>query len=472
MIEMAEKIMLFLSPLTIRDPMPDEPYQLPDGSGRVVYGYHTNEAPVKALLTLHPEITDIICICSEKADKTAFNYFREKIRDFCAKNEVNIQPIPFNTNQSVERELLPFVLSGGGLEPGDILYLDVTGGPRDNVIKTVLLSRALMYMGVMTRSMVYSSRIPSNQVIDITETLRVFDLLDGIQNFTSFGAVRQLRDFYGERPENDDVEKLLVSMETLIDDVTLCRFNKLGRHLKKFNQAMKSGVFPNDPLLKMLLPRFRETYCKGPDNKMSELELIAWCTDSDRLQTALTLYTEILPQLLIKQELVHIYGGDPEKEEAIEEPLRAGWQNESILRINEYVLNMNLDWEVMRWKKITSQLPLTIENLPVLLESNKNRDAQGKPFVTLNCREEDFQAVLRDYVYLRAIRNMLCHASTTLPSKKAELIRYFAGCYYAPNRKYPSLTIGTLGLCAEQVKDVLRCAIERIEGMIQNREEQ
>jgi len=467
---MAEKILLFLSPLIIRNDMREEPYTLPDGGGEV-YGYHTNEAPVKALLRQHPEVLDIICICSDEAERTAYDYFETKILSFLGDREVNIIPIPFDTNQSVERELLPLVLSKGGLEPGDILYLDVTGGPRDNVMKTVLLSRALMYMGVVTRGMVYSSRIPSNQVIDITETLRVFDLLDGIQNFTSFGAVRQLRDFYGKREDNDAVEQLLVSMETLMDDVTLCRFKNLSAHLRTFNRKMQSGDFSNEPLLEKLLPRFRETYCKGPNNKMSELELIAWCMDSDRLQTALTLYTETLPQLLIDQQLVDIHGGDPEKDDAIQHTVAAGWQNESILRINEYVLNMNLDWNAMEWIESSSKLPLAIENLPVLLEANENKDAHGQPFVTLNCQVSDFQAVLRDFVYLRTIRNMLCHASTTLPSKKAGLIKYFTNCSYAPNKKYPSLAQGTLGLRSEQVKDVLRCAITRVETMIQKSKE-
>lgn len=475
---MAEKIMLFLSPLISKPQMLDEQYEMPDGNG-TVWGYHTNEAPVKALLTLHPGVTDIICICSEEAERTAYSYFEAKILRFLGGRPVNILPIPFDTNQSVERELLPLVLGGGGLEPGDILYLDVTGGPRDNVIKTVLLSRALMYMGVRTRSMVYSSRIPSNQVIDITETLRVFDLLDGVQSFTSFGAVRQLRDFYGKRADNDAVEQLLVSMETLMDDVTLCRFTNLNAHLQAFNQAMQRDQFANEPLLEKLLPRFRETYCKGPNNEMSELELVAWCMDSDRLQTALTLYTENLPQLLMNHGLVQISRQNPEKEQRIlEKKLKESEQNEAKLLINEYVLYMNLDWDKMKWK-ISNAPPelLVIENLPELLQSDQNRAADQQPFVALNCAAEDFQAVLRDFVYLRIIRNMLCHASTALQLKKIRLSNYFTHCPYARGKAYPSLTDGPSGLRSErlrseQVKDVLRCAIARVEALIQQSKEQ
>ena len=214
---MAEKIILFLSILNATAAPASYTYKGDRETGTVT-GTQTNEAPVKWLLRKHPGISEVICLCSAESTKeitrktkdggsivqSAWDHFSTDIDRFGQKNALSIQcsPIPYQAEESLERDILPRLMEH--IAPDDVIYLDLTGGMRNDNLNLFLLSRVLNYTGVTIRGAVYSN-FQTKQVEDMSHLIRLFDLVEGVQDFTSFGSVRKLRDYFGSPAQDESV---------------------------------------------------------------------------------------------------------------------------------------------------------------------------------------------------------------------------------------------------------------------------
>ena len=146
---MAKKIILFLSEL--RPNTPEKEYICP-GDLRVTGG-QTNEAPVKYLLKIHPDISEILCIVTPRALSTAWQRFSEEIQ--AVSPMVVLKQIPFV--DGVDFAEGPIVDVVRQVQPGDEIFLETTGGFRNAIMHLLLLSRILTFKGIRTAMAVYSN---------------------------------------------------------------------------------------------------------------------------------------------------------------------------------------------------------------------------------------------------------------------------------------------------------------------------
>lgn len=409
---MAEKIILFLSDL--KPSARPASYTFQGGNaGDAVSGTQTNEAPVKWLLRMHPGITQIICFCSPEstacatqraadgtvrtAEKSAFAHFSDEIGRFRKAASPELVALPYHASESLERDLLPKLLPYIASE--DVIYLDLTGGMRNDNLNLFLLSRVLNYTGVIIGGAVYSN-FQTKQVEDMTRLIHTFDLVEGVQDFTSFGSVKKLRAYYGTPAKDPTVEKLLTTMETLIHNITLCRINNINVHMKAFSKALNRARHCGDPLLEQLLPTFRRKYCKGADNSMTTPELITWCLDSDMVQQAVTLYTERIPAYLVDEKFLTIGTLEENVQQSVEKEGRKSHQDENVILFDKDLLYRGKGCP--NRKDAPCIYAKTIECLGEALENT--------PY-TLNRSEYEMQQILRDYIYLKMVRNMINHAN-------------------------------------------------------------
>ena len=406
---MAEKIILFLSILNTAATPASYTYK-GDGETETVTGTQTNEAPVKWLLRKHPDISEVICLCSTESTKeiprkikdggsiaqSAWGHFSEDIGRFGKKNTLSVQcfPISYEEEESLERDILPRLMEH--IAPDDVIYLDLTGGMRNDNLNLFLLSRVLNYTGVTVRGAVYSN-FQTKQVEDVSHLIHLFDLVEGVQDFTSFGSVRKLRDYFGSPAEDEAVEKLLSAMETLINNITICRSKSIKNDLESFNKALNQAKHCGNPLLEQLLPTFRSKYCKGKENQITLPELISWCLDSDMIQQALTLYTERIPAYLVEEHFLTV--GDLE-DTKIDTKARNSHQDKITIQFNTDLLYRGQSCRPSRYAPCP--YAKTIECLSEALD--------GTPYV-LNRSEYGMQEILRDYIYLKMVRNMINHAN-------------------------------------------------------------
>ena len=146
-------------------------------------------------------------------------------------------------------DILPKILEK--IEAKDTIYLETSGGKRDNVMYLTLLSRALTYQGVTIGQAVYSD-FEKKQIKDITDQYRLFDLIGGMQDMASFGNVGKLREYLGNPAEDILIENLLSAMEVLFENITLCRTKNIDASMESFNKALKEAENCENPLMRQL----------------------------------------------------------------------------------------------------------------------------------------------------------------------------------------------------------------------------
>jgi len=282
------KIVLFLSSLR-SDASPKE-YSCPDGSRTC--GLQTNEAPVKYLLQKYSDISEILCIVTPEAKETAWEVFDKAVR--ACKPGVILTEIPYEEPENFNERPLAAILAR--VSPGQEILLETTGGLRNTIMQLLLLNRILSYRGVRIGEAVYSN-FQKGMVEDVSHLFHLFDLVGGMQELTSFGSVRTLRTYYGTPADSPVMEELLASMERLNEVITLCRASQIDDSMKRFSAALQAVERQSsDPLMAQLLPVFRQKF----GEKMSVLDLIEWCVENDMLQQALTLYTEMVPSVIMR----------------------------------------------------------------------------------------------------------------------------------------------------------------------------
>lgn len=384
---MASKIILFLSTFNSRST--ENTYTCPDGSA--VLGTQTNDAPVRYLLQAHHNVQKIICVVTTQARETIWDYFQNIVREAAPKAE--IISVQYEEDENFSEKAIPAVLEH--TQSDDDIFLDVTGGFRNANMYLLLLSRVLSYKGIHTAGAVYSN-FQTKTVEDISHLIKLFDLVGGMQELTSFGNVRTLRSYYDQQarrnpPGSKTITNLLSSMERLTETITLCRTRQIEERLNQFNAALTDAENCEDPLMRTLLPVFREKFGR----KMTIPGLIKWCVENGMIQQALTIYKERIPTYLIRdrKDILEVKSGAAGLENA------NAYQNEDEAWFYEYLLPS---------LKSRSSLELDADTLYTYFEPK--------------CSILKLKEILMDYLYIRALRNMIHHAndSSTESQKRIE----------------------------------------------------
>lgn len=367
---MSKKIILFLSPFDAGRAK-EQIYQCP--TGLEVIGAQTNEAPVRYLLQTYHDVSEIICVVTQKAKDTAWERFSGTVRE--VRPGMTPFPIPYEESEDFSTAALPAILAR--VSGKDEILLETTGGFRNAIMYLLLVSRALSYSGVRTVGAVYSN-FQKSRVEDVSHLVGLFDLVGGMQELAGFGSVRTLREYYKTqaRPE-PAVKALLDAMEALNGDITLCRTARLDERIERFNNAMDQAGDCGDPLMKALLPAFRDKFGK----RLSVPGLIKWCVNHDMLQQALTIYKERIPAYLFQRE---IFSCGPEVKPPKSTP---EYRNEYEAIFHEQLL--------CNWKLLQFGEPLPTQAL-----------AWDRRYP-----ESQLQDIVRDYLYIRLLRNMINHAN-------------------------------------------------------------
>ncbi|MEG2454739.1 MAG: TM1812 family CRISPR-associated protein, partial [Oscillospiraceae bacterium] len=237
-------------------------------------------------------------------ETTAEQYVRQKIELFCQTHGLH-QPdwraVDYEVSNPRAEERLVEVINT--LSPEDEVFLDVTGGPRDVNILMLLVIRTLSYLGCHVVKTIYSDNTEGKrQIRDMGDTTRLFDMLNGMQELTSFGSVSTLRSYY-ENTKDVKIDSMLTAMQQLNETLSLCRTGAIKGDTNRFCNAL-TELKRNcrDPLMEQLLPVFQNKFGENPD----ELTMILWYVENGMIQQALTIYTERVPTYILQ----HISGLD------------------------------------------------------------------------------------------------------------------------------------------------------------------
>lgn len=372
---MTSKIILFLSDFRKgpagTGPRKPKTYTCPGPKIKTVRGSRTNDAPVRYLLRAYPGISEVICVVTRQAKRTALAHFKQVVRK--AAPEAQIVEIPYEEEQDFSQEAIPAILER--IEAGDNIYLDITGGFRNANMHLLLLSRVLSYKGVNIAGAVYSN-FGTATVEDVSHLFRLFDLVGGMQELTNLGSVRTLRRYYelesaaDPNAEDPSIMRLIDCMEKLTEDITLCHYGKIGQRMDEFNKAMGEAEDNcRDPLMRQLLGVFQDTF----GQEMTAGSLVRWCVGNDMIQQALTVYTEYIPDEIMG-------GGILSREPGVAVVEKQGYQHQAAVQFLQGFLmlsdrpdaNVDDDSPAGLCKKLRNYLA-TDENRQTVVRMARNR---------------------------------------------------------------------------------------------------
>ena len=305
-------------------------YENPDGFG--IKGIWTNEAGLKYFKQKYGEtITDIITLCSEQ---TAGDTYQKRVGEI-----IGIAPHSVMYDYEAKGdEIISRLLEGSELSfnRGDTVVVDASGGARSASFALMSLFRYLEYKGVRLGQVIYSNITDRNEkkgrIYDITETLDMFSLINGVYEFNTSGNPTALSQFVKKIPDSEiktKITELLEQMKKFYNEISLCRPREIDTTLrnlsKKLNELIKlkervrlrelmrpkgqgSSSSGRETLFFELLPLITEKFHTGKEG-ITMLGLIKWCVDNGLIQQAITFYVEKLP----KEFAEDLYFFEPKK---------------------------------------------------------------------------------------------------------------------------------------------------------------
>lgn len=390
-------------------------YHIGDKEGEVT-GLQTNEAPIKVLLRLHPDIQEVIAIVTTGADKplphldgkSSYEYLTEQIS--AEYPALSFFKIHSEDDMDFSGALLPEILKR--VDRDDVICLETTGGFRDTVTDLMQLSQVLTYQGTRVERAVYSN-FQKKRVEDVTRSYRSFSLIAGLNEFQRYGTVETLKTYFAPLEEQPkELRELIASMEDVFNAISMCRIDKLSRYARRFRMRLEAIQKPEsearqDPLLRMMLPIFQKKF----DMLESTYYHLEWCLNNRLYQQALTIFTDCVPKYLIKKGYLTV---DRQGDDFL------NWSDDvvddshgAINRIEDGEYNKRpeycqvnfLLWLSRRNGSRTNGDPVGV-SIDTLGSVLRNTPYHLHPELKLN----EVQDVLRDFLFAQTLRNSVNHA--------------------------------------------------------------
>lgn len=207
------------------------------------------------------------------------------------------------------------------LEDEDKLYIDINGGYRDANAILLGLCRVL---GVMKPKVKVEQNIyipfvcrPGedsevvNDITDRTFLFSMFDLISGIDEFSKYGSINKLSEYY--KNATGDFKELLISMKKVSDGLKLCFSDKIIQGFESLKQsfnAFKEQRNAHSELEVFLIDYLKRSYGtlinKDNSQEIDLIQLINWCVEHDLVQPALSLCVEKIPDYLEAKKIYYV----------------------------------------------------------------------------------------------------------------------------------------------------------------------
>lgn len=278
-----------------------------------ITGIYTNDAPVKYILKFlngqGENLDKILCIVTEEAKENDYKKYQETVKNFCNENNyrVPLDIIPIQTSFASLDMAQPVKEILSHISKDDKIYIDTTGGARNASYLLMFVVRFLEYEGIKLEKAIYSVHTGGNYKIeDIAELYNMFNLINSANTFTSFGNSTGLAEYFKDT-RNELIKKVISAMNEFSDSVTLCKTN-LDETLKKLNVSLKElqnaeVSEENEILFQRIIDVIRQKFNLTEDNpEVDFINLIKWCIDNSLIQQAITIYTEKIPDYLLRKK--------------------------------------------------------------------------------------------------------------------------------------------------------------------------
>lgn len=223
------------------------------------------------------------------------------------------------------------------------VYVDITGGFRTIPVYLLFVLNVLEKRGIEVYKTLYAQMArdlkgtpKTIEIDDLTPILKTQNFINGIHEFIEFGSAQALIDYFKEALKlssentyepryNAIIEGVVDSVEAFAEAITISNRKEFEKAVQKIKDAWgilddlviesiddsdaKSEVpieryieNRNLRLLKVFAPKIKEEYKNiwplETGQSRNGLDYIQWCLDHNFIQQALTMYIEIVPEIL------------------------------------------------------------------------------------------------------------------------------------------------------------------------------
>lgn len=298
-----------------------------------IKGIQTNEAATKYYISYLSQkgesLRKIICLATEEVQKklinindkeqdTTQNFFKKRIKEFCKDDRLTFRFISLNDNNIIPEELIE-IISDSNAEGPLKIYIDTTGGKRDDINRLQLIIKFLTYKrNISIEKIVYSNydrdNADNNRIEDV-DVYDIIDILDGVSQFTDSGQSHILA---SALKTEDQLKPLLSHMNDFTESLQLCQTNNLDfilsnmkTELERLTNSIDAKQKNNKLIIfKQMIPIIEDKFF-GVGNIKDNIEtstinyisIIRWCLKNNLIQQALTIYIEYIPDFLLKNKI-------------------------------------------------------------------------------------------------------------------------------------------------------------------------
>ena len=240
-------------------------------------------------------------------DITTLDYFRQQVLPAAgipADSFVSI-PVPDSMNEGAQAKAIQDIVQK--VQPGDTLYIDLSGGMRDTAMLLVAVARYLRDIRDVTAHVLYTELVEGKPLLvrDSDKLYDLFDLISATDEFFATGRTGRLSGYLRvSAVSSPKTATLLNSIEKFSEDLLLCNAARLLDDISALKAALTdvlkdTNVTRNklDTLLYDLLNEGFKKEFRNLDKKKARAlpTLVRWCLNHDMFQQAFTLLSEQTP---------------------------------------------------------------------------------------------------------------------------------------------------------------------------------
>lgn len=338
-------------------PQPERITSFPDLAGRPYDGIQTNEAAIVYLnRLLNGGLDRIFLIVSDEVmertvagpgSPTHYEFLCKRLAQEDATLPERIETIRVKNDAQIDGTLrgitraADHVLAYQQQDAGSSLILsaDMTGGYRYSSMMMLSVIQLLRYSGIELGHVYYTDFYRPG-INDATSLERTFEMINGANEFVSFGSVQALMDYFEhtECEPSSELSDLLIAMQEFSDTIKICQTNRiesdlavLKEKIDAFEQSHSDNL--QERLFTSILTTIKREYAALLAPERDKLDIIEWCIEKGFLQQALTLCTEWIPIFLVDDMRIIVPASRRVKEAALLSPKKAlgsSWEKQFV----------------------------------------------------------------------------------------------------------------------------------------------
>ena len=211
-----------------------------------------------------------------------------------------------------------------------ILHVDLTGGPRTAIMLMIAIIRLVAFQGIQIGSILYANLYVSENNTKRDEILvyegnsiyNIYDMITGFAEFNQFGSVNTLKTYVETLPTPDThIKQLLSAMSDFSEAIRLSSRGMFQTAMEDINSVLteieiskQTSHFKNQnghknfefEALKLMSNKIQSTYTPVMDDKEDDIIYIDWCIQNGYLQQALALFSEFIPRVILKTQIISL----------------------------------------------------------------------------------------------------------------------------------------------------------------------